>query len=244
MSIATQSYQVAPFDIYWHPNYNFTAFPDYSLSYFNSYTGGPYQQAISATTNLNRNWFDGYQYQRYSFEYAPGEGKDAFISWKVGGQTMFMLDGRAIGPNGNIQARQISEEPMSIILNLGLSTAWTWIDWDQMRFPAVMRVDYVRWYQKKGHTMVTCDPPGFETTKYIKDHMNAYTNPNFTVSCITQAMSWNANTPHSHGIRPVIHGPNTDSTVNVKPPTTPTLDPARPFDILDSNSFTSRTHSC
>ncbi|KAJ4351057.1 beta-glucan synthesis-associated protein [Ascochyta clinopodiicola] len=181
MPIATQSFQVAPFDVYWYPNYNFTAFPDYSVSWYNGYTGGPYQQAISATTNLNKNWFDGQQYQRYSFEYVPGEGEDAFISWKVGDQTMFMMDGRAIGPNGNIQARQVSEEPMSLILNLGISDSWTWIDWEHMKFPAVMRVDYVRWYQKKGEEkLVTCDPPGFETTKYIKEHMNAYTNPNLT----------------------------------------------------------------
>jgi beta-glucanase (GH16 family) len=191
MPIATQSYQVAPFDIHWYPNYNFTAFPDYSLSWYNSYTGGPYQQAISATTNLNKDWFDGLQYQRYSFEYVPGEGKDAFISWKVGDQTMVMMDGRAIGPNGNIQARQISEEPMSLVLNLGISNSWTYIDWANLIFPAVMRVDYVRWYQKKDEDpLVTCDPPGFETTKYIKDHINAYTNPNFTVRTPARNLMW------------------------------------------------------
>lgn len=188
MPIATQSLQVAPFDIHWYPNYNYTAFPDFGLSFYNGYTGGPYQQAISATTNLNRNWYDGKEYQRYSFEYAPGEGEDSYVSWKIGGQTMFMVDGRAIGPNGNVKARQISEEPMSIILNLGISNSWTWIDWERLVFPAVMRVDYIRWYQKPGEEMVTCDPPGFETTKYIKEHINAYTNPNFTVStalCMT-----------------------------------------------------------
>lgn len=182
MPIATQSYQVAPFDIWWHPNYNFTAFPDNSVSGYNGYAGGPYQQAISATTNLNKDWYDGVQYQKYSFEYVPGEGKDAFISWKIGDETMWMLDGRAIGPNGNVAARQISEEPMSLVLNLGISQAWTWLDWERLSFPTVMRVDYVRWYQKKGpENLVTCDPPGFETTKYIKKHINAYTNPNFTV---------------------------------------------------------------
>ncbi|KAH7084487.1 beta-glucan synthesis-associated protein KRE6 [Paraphoma chrysanthemicola] len=180
MPIATQSFQVAPFDVHWYPNYNFTAFPDYSMSWYNGYTGGPYQQAISATTNLNKNWFDGKEYQRYNFEYVPGEGEKSYISWQIGEQQMFMLDGRSIGPNGNIKARQVSEEPMSMILNLGISNSWTWIDWDNMKFPAVMRVDYVRWYQKKGESMVTCDPPGFETTDYIKKHINAYTNPNFT----------------------------------------------------------------
>ena len=68
----------------------------------------------------------------------------------------------------------------SLLLHIGIVD--TFIDWPNLKFPTVMRVDYVRWYQKKGEEMVTCDPPGFETTKYIKDHINAYTNPNFTVS--------------------------------------------------------------
>ncbi|KAI2481545.1 beta-glucan synthesis-associated protein KRE6 [Pyrenophora tritici-repentis] len=178
--IATQSYQVAPFDIYYYPNYNFTACPDTRLSGYNTYTGGAFQQAISATTVLNKDWFDNKQYQRYSFEYAPGEGEEAFISWKVGNQTMFMMDGRAIGANGNIQARQITEEPMSLILNLGISNSWTWIDWKDLVFPTTIRFDYVRWYQKKGEEMVTCDPPGFETTEYINKHPKAYNNPNYT----------------------------------------------------------------
>ncbi|KAF1838886.1 SKN1-domain-containing protein [Decorospora gaudefroyi] len=180
LPIATQSYQVAPFDVNWYPNYNYTAFPDRRLSGYNTYTGGPFQQAISATTILNRDWYDNKQYQRYSFEYVPGEGKDAFISWKVGDQTMFMLDGRAVGENGNIKARQIAQEPMSIILNLGLSDNWTWISWKDLIFPTIMRFDYIRWYQKKGEEMVTCDPPGFETTEYIKKHPKAYNNVNHT----------------------------------------------------------------
>ncbi|KAF2196675.1 beta-glucan synthesis-associated [Delitschia confertaspora ATCC 74209] len=180
LPIVTQSYQVAPFDIWWYPDYNFTAFPDYSISYPNGYTGGPYQQAISATTNLNKQWYDGKAYQKYHFEYVPGVGEEAYIAWFVGDQMTFMMDGRSIGPNGNIAARQISQEPMSIILNLGISNAWTWIDWEHLVFPAVMRIDYVRWYQNKGEELVTCDPPGYETTRYIKEHINAYTNPNFT----------------------------------------------------------------
>jgi len=179
--IATQSYQVAPFDINYYPNYNYTACPDTRLSGYNTYTGGAFQQAISATTVLNKDWFDNKQYQRYSFEYAPGEGKNAFISWKVGNQTMFMMDGRAIGANGNVQARQITEEPMSLILNLGISNSWTWIDWKNLVFPTTIRFDYVRWYQKNGEEMVTCDPPGFETTDYIRKHPKAYSNPNYTV---------------------------------------------------------------
>ncbi|RAR06573.1 glycoside hydrolase family 16 protein [Stemphylium lycopersici] len=181
LPIATQSYQVAPFDINYYPNYNFTAFPDKRLSGLNTYSGGPFQQAISGTTVLNKDWYDNKQYQRFSFEYSPGEGKDAFILWNVGDDLMFHLDGRAVGANGNIKARQIAQEPMSIILNLGISSSWTFIDWKDLVFPATLRVDYVRWYQKEGEEMVTCDPPGFETTEYIERHPKAYQNPNYTL---------------------------------------------------------------
>ncbi|KAF2683979.1 glycoside hydrolase family 16 protein [Lentithecium fluviatile CBS 122367] len=125
--IATQSYQVAPFDV--------------------CYTDDPFQQAISATTNLRSDWFDGKAYQHYSFEYIPGESSSSYIVWKVGGQTI---------------------------------ESWTWIDWDKLVFTTVLQVDYVRWYQKEGEEMVTCDPPGWETTGYIREHANAYVNPNFT----------------------------------------------------------------
>ena len=180
--VATQSYQTAPFDIWYYPNHNFTAFPNHSLSYPNTYVGGPFQQAISATTNLNRDWYDGKAYQRFSFEYAPGDKEHSHVTWKIAGQIMFHMDGRALGPNGNIQARQITREPMALVLNLGISNSWTWIDWEKLVFPTVFRIDYVRWYQKKGEQMVTCDPPGFETTQYIKGHPKAYMNWNLTVS--------------------------------------------------------------
>jgi beta-glucanase (GH16 family) len=180
LPIATQSYQVAPFDVWWYPDYNFTAFPSPLLSSPNSWTGGPYQQAISATTSLNHDWYDGVAYQRYSFEYVPGSDANGSIVWQVGGKTMMSMDGRAIGANGNVAARQVSEEPMAIVINLGISESWTVIEWEKLVFPAVMRVDYVRWWQKTGEELVTCDPPGWETTDYIKEHPRAYANPNLT----------------------------------------------------------------
>lgn len=93
-----------------------------------------------------------------------------------------MLDGRAIGPNGAIKSRIISEEPMSMVLNLGMSPSWSEILMGDLRFPTVMHVDYVRIYQRPGQTSITCDPEGYETTEYIKNHPVAYSNPNLTVS--------------------------------------------------------------
>ena len=44
------------------------------------------------------------------------------------------LTGPAIGPNGNVGQRDVSREPMSIILNLGFSPSWTWIDWENLQY--------------------------------------------------------------------------------------------------------------
>jgi beta-glucanase (GH16 family) len=41
-------------------------------------------------------------------------------------------EGNAVGPNGNIGQRDIAREPLSMILNLGLSNNWVWIDWNQL----------------------------------------------------------------------------------------------------------------
>ena len=181
LGIITQSYQVAPFDIWYHPNYDHFAIPNYNITQMNGYCGGPFQQAVSAQTELNNHWYDGNLYQKYGFDYTPGSLSDGRISWFVGDDISFMITGNAVGPNGNIDSRPISNEPMSMVLNVGFSTAWTGINYDELRFPTTMYVDYVRWYQKPGQQSVTCDPPGYETTDYIKNHPDAYHNYNLTL---------------------------------------------------------------
>ncbi|KAI9811881.1 MAG: hypothetical protein M1827_005232 [Pycnora praestabilis] len=182
IGVVTQSFQVAPFDIWYHPNYDFLQIPNYNTTQMNAYCGGPFQQAISGTTLLNNDWYDQKNYQKYAFEYSPGTSSDGEIAWYVGEDVSYRMTGDSIGPNGNVGARQVSEEPMSIILNLGISNAWTWIDWANLTFPTTLQIDYVRWYQEDGKTSVTCDPEGYETTQYIADHPVAYNNPNLTVS--------------------------------------------------------------
>ncbi|KAI9811121.1 MAG: hypothetical protein M1826_003316 [Phylliscum demangeonii] len=179
IGVVTQSAQVAPFDVWYRPNYDFLAIGRYETTQMNDYCGGPFQQAISGTTLLNNTWYDGQQYQKYAFEYTPGTDQGA-IAWFVGDQMTFAMSGSSIGPNGNVGRRQVSEEPMSIILNLGFSEAWTWIDYAHRQFPTTLRIDYVRWYQKPGYTSVSCDPPGYPTTEYIAQHPRAYQNPNLT----------------------------------------------------------------
>lgn len=180
VGVATQSYQVAPFDIWYYPDYRFMQNPDYNLSLVNSWTGGPFQQAVSTTSMLNNDWYDQKEFQTFQFEYAPGIDENAYVAWSIGGEEMMKFDARAVGPNGNIGQRIISEEPMSIILNLGISNNWVSIDWAALEFPTVMSIDYVRWYQLESEYSVTCDPPGYETTEYIAQHPKAYLNVNNT----------------------------------------------------------------
>lgn len=146
----------------------------------NSYQGSIWQQALSGVTNLNNTWYDGKYYQTFSFEYSPGKkGKASFF---VGNQKTWSMDTRAFGPNGNIGQRIMPEEPMSVIANFGLSSGFAYLDVPGLEalMPATMRVDYVRIYQEDGRESVTCDPEGYETTEYIKRHIQAYMNPNLT----------------------------------------------------------------
>ncbi|RDW91994.1 hypothetical protein BP5796_01388 [Coleophoma crateriformis] len=192
IGVVTQSAQIAPFDIWYRPNSEFMQIPNYETTQMNVYCGGPYQQAVSGTTLLNNEWYDGNAYQKYAFEYIPGESTGK-IAWFVGDEQTFMLDGRAIGPNGNVGARQISEEPMSMVLNLGFSNSWTQIFLDGLKFPTVMNIDYVRIYQRPGYESITCDPPGYPTTDYIAAHPEPYKNPNLTAWNET-GYSWPKNT--------------------------------------------------
>ncbi|KAF3937421.1 hypothetical protein ABW19_dt0207707 [Dactylella cylindrospora] len=179
LGVATQSSQIAPYDVWYIPDYDFVNIYNHSVTEMNSWAGGPFQQAISGVTSLNPNWYDGKAFQKFAFEYTPGSG-DGGITWFIGDEPTFTMRGEATGPNGNVGAREVSQEPMSIILNVGVSNNWAYIDWPSLKFPTTMYIDYVRIYQPEGSESVTCDPPGYPTTEYISDHMNAYTNPNLT----------------------------------------------------------------
>jgi beta-glucanase (GH16 family) len=176
----SQSCQIAPFDIWYQPNTDFIEIYDDSVTILNSYQGGVFQQALSGLTNLNNDWYDGKAYQKYNFEYTPGgKGK---ITWSVGDVLSWALDYRSIGPNGNVGQRVIPTEPMSVIMNLGMSEGYSPVNLPELdkTFPATMRFDYVRIYQDPDSVSVTCDPPDYPTTPYINKHMDVYTNPNIT----------------------------------------------------------------
>ncbi|EKM53338.1 glycoside hydrolase family 16 protein [Phanerochaete carnosa HHB-10118-sp] len=190
--VVSQSAQFAPFT----GDYGYLTDTDDQFQIFtpdltrpNGYKGSAVQQAISCLTDLPDDMFQGsgQQFTTLGFEYwaDPDNPEDGFITWQTDGQPSYRLGATAVGPdmgaNGSmVGQRRIAEEPMSIILNLGISNNWQTIDLSTMEFPAVMLVDYVRVYQRKGQTNIGCDPPGYPTTDYINNHMEAYTNPNLT----------------------------------------------------------------
>lgn len=147
----------------------------------NGYQGGVYQQAVSGVSNLNNDWYDDQAYQTYGFEYIPGA--DGRVTWFIGNVATWTMTGAAIGPNGNIGQRIVPEEPMSIIMNFGMSRGFAALNLTGLAttMPAIMRFDYVRIYQYEGQESVTCDPVGYETTEYIRRHPEPYANPNLTL---------------------------------------------------------------
>lgn len=179
IGMASQSFQVAPFDVLWRPNAEFQEIYDYSITEINSYQGGPYQQAVSAVSNLNNDWYNGNGYQIYGFEYEPG--KDGYIVWYVGETKTWKVTGQSFGPNGNIGQRIIPEEPMAVIVNFGMSPTFAALNFTGLaqQFPATMRIDYIRIYQDSDGEM-SCDPTDYPTTDYIAQFPKAYENQNYT----------------------------------------------------------------
>jgi beta-glucanase (GH16 family) len=143
VGVVSQSAQVAPFDLWYQPNYDFLEVYHPEFTAMNSYRGGYFQQAISGLSTLNNDWYDGKAYQRYGFEYLPG--MDGHVIWNIGDMNMWKMTADATGANGNIGPRPIPQEPMSVIINCGLSNSFAFVDFANLEalFPAKMRID---WY--------------------------------------------------------------------------------------------------
>lgn len=183
VGVASQSVQIAPMDIWYMPDYNFIEVYNQEVTTMNTYAGGPFQQAVSAVTTLNTTWYeigdDAGNFQLYGFEYLH-DNSNGHITWYVGNDATFTVQSYAMSPNGNVGFRRISKEPMSLIMNLGVSNNWAFIDWPSIHFPATMQVDYVRIYQPANSISMTCDPVDHPTFNYINSHLNAYYNVNVT----------------------------------------------------------------
>jgi hypothetical protein len=80
---------------------------------------------------------------------------------------------------------------------LGISENFGTVDFENLIFPAIMKVDYIRVYQPVNKINIGCDPKGFPTSAYIDEYIDgafffcscaahthfpalAYMNPNLT----------------------------------------------------------------
>ena len=67
-----------------------------------------------------------------------------------------------------------------LIINLGMSSNFGFVDLEHLPFPVTMSVDWIRVYQPSDSINYTCDPPDFPTQEYINTYIEAYTSQFFS----------------------------------------------------------------
>lgn len=196
--MVSQSYQIAPFDM----AYNITDESAYTINpnfprqaKRNDYTGSPYQQAVSVKVNTTDDSYQckdyggktqrcdsPVQFDQYGYEYNPGASENSYITWSVSQQATATLRARALAPDTavEIDQRSIAEEPMYIVVNLGVASSFSYVSWDSLTFPAIMLVDYIRVWQDEDKINLGCNPEKFPTSEYIARNPEIYSNQNLT----------------------------------------------------------------
>ncbi|TFK35297.1 beta-glucan synthesis-associated protein-domain-containing protein [Crucibulum laeve] len=188
----SQSAQFAPFShdyIYLNATADEWEIFDPDRTRPNTYHGSAVQQSVSGVVKTPSDMFQGSgtNFKTFGFEYFadPKNRDNGYIMWQVDGQPSHRVWAKAVGPDqgpdgSGVGQRLIPEEPMSIILNLGISESWQTIDLSTMSFPSEMKFDYVRVYQRKGSVNTGCNPPDYPTADYITNHLSAYQDVNKT----------------------------------------------------------------
>ncbi|KAL0576050.1 hypothetical protein V5O48_005931 [Marasmius crinis-equi] len=181
----SQSYQIAPYNMNYRIDRSKATIYDTSITKYNTYEGGPLQQAVSAVSDVDDANYGGKGYATYGFEYwtDPNHRDQGFIEWYSQGKKSWKVTAGAIGPDSQskVNQRLIPEEPMYVILNFGIAEGFQKQDFKHLQFPAQMYIDYVRIYQREGtRDGITCNPPNRPTSDYIEKHIQAYTNANVT----------------------------------------------------------------
>ncbi|WVQ73658.1 hypothetical protein IAR50_003238 [Cryptococcus sp. DSM 104548] len=184
----SQSGQWAPFNSHYYfknSSDKYYKIYDEDETEVNTYMGSVYQQATSALTFTNPNCYTDEKgcFETYGFEYE--EGPDGYITWINGGEKAWTIRGAAMGPDEEAEVGQriVSDEPMYIILNFGISEnfgAIHYVGLDPL-WPIDMEVDYVRVYQDPRKRNIGCDPADRPTAAYIAQFPEAYSDPNITV---------------------------------------------------------------
>lgn len=119
----SQSNQVAPYDDYYQFNNASTSVTqfDTTLTKYNSYLGGYYQQAVSSLTYIDNNNYrlTGQGFGQYGLEFFsdPNNRGNGKLTWMADGVKSWETLASATGPNTRTQVGQrlISEEPMAMV---------------------------------------------------------------------------------------------------------------------------------
>ena len=114
----SQSYQTAPYNYQYEfvNTSDVTPIYDTSITKFNTYKGGVYQQAISAVTDINNANYNDQGYAVYGYEWwsNPSNRGEGFITWVANGQKTWTMTADTIGPDSTTQIseRIVPEEPV------------------------------------------------------------------------------------------------------------------------------------
>jgi len=125
------------------------------------------------------------RYWTYRMEWFTGP--EGHISWYYDNEFVWGLtaasfsDYKVCSEAGGIKTckrtpeRMIPQEPMSLVMNTAIGT-WNGgiTAMDNLHWPAVFFVDYVRVWQQTGEINVGCNPPDFPTKKYIEKNAWAF----------------------------------------------------------------------
>lgn len=197
---ASQSVQLAPMDAgyLWRNSTPYINIWNTSGTFQNVWQGSVEQESMSVITLSDRTSYENAGYTSFGYEYDPGP--DGRITWAMNGTQTWQLNAAAIGPNtdSEVAQRLISEEPMSINLNLAISTKFQYPEWGKLAFPAHLWIDYVRVYQK-GTPKISCDPADHPTRDYINRHLDTYNNPNITTWLGNANNTWPKNSLSAKG---------------------------------------------
>ncbi|KAJ7612858.1 glycoside hydrolase family 16 protein [Mycena polygramma] len=165
VGMVSQSAQWAPFNAgyIWDNSSDNLVIADTTLSQQNSYNGGLFQQATFVVSATNQGCYQLIDqcYAVQGFEYVPGYS-DVYITWITDNKVAWTLNSPGLDSLTGISARPITDEPLYILANLGISHAFGYIDFDHLVFPATMRIDWK------------------PTSVYIATYSGAYTNPLLT----------------------------------------------------------------
>ncbi|KAF9515024.1 glycoside hydrolase family 16 protein [Hydnum rufescens UP504] len=202
----SQSCQFAPFDddYAWRNSSSDVRIYNGTRTHLNAYRGGMYQEAVSAVSATRQDaWqFNGRKFATYGVEYVPGP--NGHITWVNDGEPSWTVFSSSIGPNPNtnISQRNIPEEPLYIIMNLGISHGFGYTMSAYTKIQTIGIFSFVELHLES-LLKVGCSPEAFPTEKYINQYSEgsyppesfgtrccqsnvlilsiAYTNPNLTV---------------------------------------------------------------